>query len=119
MSKKRTIPKHVAIIMDGNGRWATQRGMERHEGHIAGAKAVTEVIRAAGNIGVEYVTLYAFSTENWGRPAAEINAIMELFCDLRKERKTPLSIIMITHNRELCRYADLTVELSGGKLNKA
>ena len=80
MSEKRTIPKHVAIIMDGNGRWATQRGMERHEGHIAGAKALTEVIRTAGNIGVEYVTLYAFSTENWGRPEAEINAIMELFC---------------------------------------
>ena len=73
-------PKHVAIIMDGNGRWATQRGMERCEGHIAGAKAVREVVSAAGKAGVDYVTLYTFSTENWGRPEAEINAIMELFC---------------------------------------
>ena len=66
--------------MDGNGRWATQRGMERYEGHIAGAKAVREVVSAAGKAGVDYVTLYTFSTENWGRPEAEINAIMELFC---------------------------------------
>ena len=80
MSKERTIPKHVAIIMDGNGRWAKQRGKERHEGHIAGAESVTAVIRAAGDAGVDYVTLYAFSTENWGRPEVEINAIMELFC---------------------------------------
>ena len=80
MSEKRSIPKHVAIIMDGNGRWATQRGMERYEGHIAGSKSVSAVIRAAGKAGVDYVTLYTFSTENWGRPEAEINAIMELFC---------------------------------------
>ena len=80
MSENRSIPKHVAIIMDGNGRWATQRGMERYEGHIAGAKAVREVVSAAGKAGVDYVTLYPFSTENWGRPEAEINAIMELFC---------------------------------------
>ncbi len=66
--------------MDGNGRWATQRGMERYEGHIAGSKSVSAVIRAAGKAGVDYVTLYTFSTENWGRPEAEINAIMELFC---------------------------------------
>ena len=80
MSEKRSIPKHVAIIMDGNGRWATQRGMERQEGHIAGAKAVRATISAAAKAGVDYVTLYTFSTENWGRPEAEINAIMELFC---------------------------------------
>lgn len=80
MSKERSIPKHVAIIMDGNGRWAKQRGLERYEGHIAGAKSVKAVIRAAGKAGVEYITLYTFSTENWGRPEAEINAIMELFC---------------------------------------
>ena len=82
MSEKRSIPKHVAIIMDGNGRWATQRGLERYEGHIAGAKSVRTALRAAGNAGVEYVTLYAFSTENWGRPEEEVNAIMELFCKM-------------------------------------
>lgn len=80
MSEKRSIPKHVAIIMDGNGRWAKQRGKERYEGHIAGAKAVDAVVRAAGTAGIEYLTLYTFSTENWGRPQDEIDAIMELFC---------------------------------------
>jgi undecaprenyl diphosphate synthase len=90
MSKERTIPKHVAIIMDGNGRWAKQRGKERHEGHIAGAESVTAVIRAAGDAGVDYVTLYAFSTENWGRPEAEINAIMELFCYMVASRTEEL-----------------------------
>lgn len=82
MSENRSIPQHVAIIMDGNGRWATQRNMERCEGHIAGAKSVISVVRAAGDAGVKYVTLYTFSTENWGRPEAEINAIMELFCQM-------------------------------------
>ena len=86
MSEKRSIPKHVAIIMDGNGRWATQRGMERQEGHIAGAKAVRATISAAAKAGVDYVTLYTFSTENWGRPEAEINAIMELFCYMVKSQ---------------------------------
>ena len=82
MSENRSIPQHVAIIMDGTGRWATQRNMERCEGHIAGAKSVISVVRAAGDAGVKYVTLYTFSTENWGRPEAEINAIMELFCQM-------------------------------------
>ena len=90
MSENRTIPKHVAIIMDGNGRWATQRGLERHEGHIAGAESVSAVVRAAGEAGVEYLTLYTFSTENWGRPEAEINAIMELFCYMVASRAEEL-----------------------------
>ena len=90
MSEKRTIPKHVAIIMDGNGRWAKQRGLERKEGHIAGAESVSAVVRAAGNAGVEYLTLYTFSTENWGRPEAEINAIMELFCYMVASRAEEL-----------------------------
>ena len=90
MSESRTIPKHVAIIMDGNGRWAKQRGLERQEGHIAGAEAVSTVVRAAAMAGVEYVTLYTFSTENWGRPEAEINAIMELFCHMVASRAEEL-----------------------------
>ena len=80
MSEKRSIPQHVAIIMDGNGRWAKQRGKERYEGHIAGVESVRAAVRAAAECGVKYLTLYAFSTENWGRPAEEVNAIMELFC---------------------------------------
>ena len=90
MSEKRSIPKHVAIIMDGNGRWATQRGLERQEGHIAGAEAVSAAVRAAAKAGVDYVTLYTFSTENWGRPEAEINAIMELFCHMVASRAEEL-----------------------------
>jgi undecaprenyl diphosphate synthase len=66
--------------MDGNGRWAKQRGKERYEGHIQGVESVRRVVRAAANAGVEYLTLYAFSTENWGRPAEEVEALMTLFC---------------------------------------
>lgn len=66
--------------MDGNGRWAKQRGKERYEGHLAGVKSVRAVVEAAARAGVKYLTLYAFSTENWGRPTAEVDAIMELFC---------------------------------------
>ena len=80
MSEKRVIPKHVAIIMDGNGRWAKQRGKERYEGHLMGVESVRSVTRAAVRNGVKWLTLYAFSTENWGRPAAEVEAIMELLC---------------------------------------
>lgn len=80
MKEKRAIPTHVAIIMDGNGRWAKQRGKERYEGHLAGVESVRAAVRAAVRNGVKWLTLYAFSTENWGRPAAEVEAIMELFC---------------------------------------
>ncbi len=80
MSKQTPIPEHVAIIMDGNGRWAKQHGKERYEGHIAGVESVRRALRAAAKNGVKWLTLYAFSTENWGRPTAEVNAIMELFC---------------------------------------
>lgn len=80
MSEKRNIPQHVAIIMDGNGRWAKQRGKERVEGHIEGVQRLRDAIKGAARLGVRYLTVYAFSTENWGRPEAEVNAIMELFC---------------------------------------
>lgn len=80
MSKQQAIPQHVAIIMDGNGRWAKQHGKQRYEGHIAGVESVRRVLRAAKVGGVKYLTLYAFSTENWGRPTAEVEGIMELFC---------------------------------------
>lgn len=66
--------------MDGNGRWAKQRGKERYEGHLAGVESVRSVVRGAVRNGVKWLTLYAFSTENWGRPTAEVEAIMQLFC---------------------------------------
>lgn len=80
MSDTKRIPQHVAIIMDGNGRWATLHGKERYEGHVAGVESVRVSLRAAVRWGVKYLTLYAFSTENWGRPAPEVEALMELFC---------------------------------------
>jgi len=76
---KSKLPEHVAIIMDGNGRWAKQRGNKRVFGHKNGVKAVRNVVEAAGEIGVKYLTLYAFSTENWNRPMFEVNALMSLF----------------------------------------
>src|SRR5574344_2198481 len=82
---KRHIPQHVAIIMDGNGRWAKQRGEERNSGHAAGAETVKEIIEAAARVGIRYLTLYTFSSENWNRPAAEVTALMNLLFDSLKE----------------------------------
>lgn len=72
------VPVSVAIIMDGNGRWAQERGLPRSQGHVAGVKSVRSITEAACRIGVKYLTLYAFSTENWGRPQEEVNALMGL-----------------------------------------
>ncbi len=72
------IPQHVAIILDGNGRWAKSKGMPRNYGHTMGAKNVETVCQAADELGVKYLTLYAFSTENWNRPKAEVDALMKL-----------------------------------------
>lgn len=72
------VPRHIAIIMDGNGRWAKARGMERTMGHQAGAQTVHEIMEDAMRLGVEYLTLYTFSTENWNRPADEVSALMSL-----------------------------------------
>ncbi|MCC8018170.1 MAG: isoprenyl transferase [Rikenellaceae bacterium] len=74
------IPRHVAIIMDGNGRWAKSRGKERLYGHIQGVESVRTVLQAARRAGVEYLTLFVFSTENWGRPREEVDGLMELLC---------------------------------------
>ncbi len=73
------IPTHVAVIMDGNGRWAVEHGKQRAAGHKAGIKGVRELIRTASDIGVDYLTIYSFSTENWSRPRAEVKGLMELF----------------------------------------
>lgn len=78
------IPRHIAIIMDGNGRWAKQKGMPRVLGHRSGVKSVREVTEAAAQMGVEYLTLYAFSTENWTRPPAEVTALMSLLVETIK-----------------------------------
>ena len=75
---KSSLPRHIAIIMDGNGRWAVRRGMPRVAGHRHGVEAVRNVARAARDIGIEYLTLYSFSTENWSRPKAEIGELFSL-----------------------------------------
>ncbi|MFM7606468.1 MAG: polyprenyl diphosphate synthase, partial [Prosthecobacter sp.] len=72
------MPRHIAMIMDGNGRWAKQRGLPRTEGHRAGAQVVRKVTEVAGKLGVDFLTLYAFSSENWKRPKREVNALMKL-----------------------------------------
>src|SRR6201982_1533478 len=79
------VPKHVAIIMDGNGRWARQRGWPRSRGHLEGAKAVRECVEACLELGIEYLTLYAFSTENWQRPKEEIDTLMGLLQKFLKD----------------------------------
>ena len=83
------LPKHIAVIMDGNGRWAKQKGKHRIFGHKNGVVAVRETTEAAAELGVEYLTLYAFSTENWNRPQLEVNALMTLLVEtVKKELKT-------------------------------
>src|SRR2546427_5788276 len=74
---KASLPRHVAIIMDGNGRWAKQRHLPRIEGHRAGAESARVIIRTAGELGIKYLTLYAFSVENWNRPKDEVDAVMK------------------------------------------
>src|SRR5947199_8819953 len=71
-------PRHVAIIMDGNGRWAAARGLPRSEGHRRGVEALRKTVRAAGDIGVQILTIFSFSSENWSRPASEIRDLMGL-----------------------------------------
>ena len=86
---QRNIPRHVAVILDGNGRWAKSKGLPRNAGHVAGAKNVENICRAAHEIGIKYLTVYAFSTENWSRPKEEVDALMKL---LRDYMKTCLSL---------------------------
>jgi len=75
------LPKHIAIIMDGNGRWAKKKGKERYEGHYQGVETVREIVEAAAELGIKFLTLYAFSTENWHRPKDEVDALMNLFLE--------------------------------------
>ena len=82
----RNVPRHVAIIMDGNGRWAESRGRKRGEGHVAGAKTLGKVLKWCGARGIRYLTVYAFSTENWKRPKEEVDGLMRLFVKMLKSK---------------------------------
>src|SRR5476649_2439029 len=86
---KERLPQHIAIIMDGNGRWAEEKGQERLYGHFHGVESVRNIVEGCAELGIQYLTLYAFSTENWDRPANEVAGLMELLVDtIRKEVPT-------------------------------
>lgn len=96
------IPAHIAIIMDGNGRWAKARGMNRSMGHQQGVVAVREITTACSNMGVKFLTLYTFSTENWNRPADEVAALMSLILTSLEEE------LFMNNNVRLCIIGDLS-----------
>lgn len=98
MEQNTNIPAHVAIILDGNGRWAKAKGMPRNYGHMQGAKAVEDILVDARDMGIKYLTVYAFSTENWSRPEAEVSALMTI---LRNYLKTSIKKSM--KNNVRCR----------------
>ena len=99
-----TLPRHIAVIMDGNGRWAKKRGATRIFGHKSATKSVREVTEECAELGIEFLTLYAFSTENWGRPKIEVDALMELLVSsLRKELNT-----LMKNNVRLNAIGDIT-----------
>jgi undecaprenyl diphosphate synthase len=90
MSEPRRLPRHVGIIMDGNGRWAQLRGLDRIEGHREGARSVRDITRASRQLGIEALTLYAFSAQNWARPLEEVTALMQLLCDYLHDERDEL-----------------------------
>jgi len=99
MERITLVPRHVAIILDGNGRWAEQRGLTRLEGHRAGVENIRPIIRCLGKHGVDFVTLYAFSTENWSRPEAEVNGIFNILEEMigRETRELHKNGVRIRH----------------------
>lgn len=98
------IPCHIGIIMDGNGRWARQRGLLRSAGHRAGTDATREIVRACGELGVSYLTIYVFSAENWGRPITEVSRLMDLLVEMTKKEINNLN----ANNVRLQAIGDLT-----------
>lgn len=113
---KTRLPKHVAVIMDGNGRWAKQRGLDRSMGHVEGVNTVRRITEIASEIGVKYLTLYTFSTENWNRPQEEVDALMNLIV-VAIERETP---DLIKNNVRLTMVGDLArmPEFASNRLRK-
>jgi undecaprenyl diphosphate synthase len=109
MLDKNNIPKHIAIIMDGNGRWAAQRGLPRTAGHRQGTKRVKEIIKAAAELAVEVLTLFAFSTENWSRPKTEVEVLMRYLSDfldkeIKELQKNNIRFLVIGRDEPLPKY---------------
>src|ERR1051325_44130 len=88
---KAHLPKHIAIIMDGNGRWAKEQGEDRLFGHLHGVESVRNIVEGCAELGIGYLTLYAFSTENWDRPEDEVTGLMELLVDTIRQEVTTLN----------------------------
>lgn len=88
---KTRLPEHIGVIMDGNGRWAKKRGLPRSAGHSAGADALKKIVTEANNLGIKYITVYAFSTENWKRPKEEVDYLMSLLLDYLKNAEKTLA----------------------------
>ncbi|MBT8086652.1 MAG: isoprenyl transferase [Gammaproteobacteria bacterium] len=107
------LPRHVAVIMDGNGRWARARGKPRHAGHRAGVRSVRATVELAGEVGIEYLTLFAFSSENWRRPEEEVSNLMSLFVEaLRRE------VDELHRNNVRLRFIGSRDQLKAGLLKK-
>ncbi len=109
------LPQHVAFIMDGNGRWAKSRGQMRLFGHRKGVRTVKEILNAAGNLGIKYVTVYAFSTENWNRPADEVSGIMGLLSsaiddEIESMMKNGVKVTMVGQKERLPKYLQEKVD---------
>lgn len=126
------LPKHIGIVMDGNGRWAQNRGMDRREGHRAGVEALRRAVRMAGDTGIEYLTVFSFSTQNWGRPRREVDFLMSLFeryveSDLAELHSAGVRVRMLGRRSglsdKICRMIDraemLTAQNSGLNLQIA
>ncbi|MDH5618139.1 MAG: polyprenyl diphosphate synthase [Gammaproteobacteria bacterium] len=112
-SEPTNVPTHVAVIMDGNGRWARARGKARHAGHRAGVKSVRATVEAAAERGVSYLTLFAFSSENWKRPEEEVSSLMGLFVEaLRRE------VAELHRNNVRLRFVGALEQLGGGLQQK-
>ena len=109
---KDKIPKHIAIIMDGNGRWAKARNLPRTLGHKAGVETIRRIIKECDRLGVNYLTLYAFSTENWKRPKDEVNALMKLLVEyLRKEfKELNKNNVVINHIGDISKLPEICQE---------
>src|SRR5437763_471332 len=131
-STPQTVPAHIAIIMDGNGRWAQRRHLPRLMGHRAGVRNIHRIVRACVDLGVKTLTVYAFSTENWGRPLDEVNGLMALFADAseRETRALHRNGVRVRHvgtmegvpahlERAICRAVELTRDNSTLTLNVA
>ncbi len=115
--------KHIAIIMDGNGRWALQRGMEREDGHVEGAETAKNIIQFCSNIQLPYLTLYAFSKENWGRPKKEVSSIMRLLSqtikkDLQSLMDLNISLQIAGEKNRLPLYVKKSLEIAVQKTAK-